>query len=480
MVRFTLLILCLTLGLRIASAQTLPPEARFVMSHFEADGGGGDERLFISWSPDGLNWTCINNGLPVWQPVDWSGFLNVVRDPSIIHANGCYWVAFTCGNYGKGNRFGLVKSTDLLNWTFVASVDVTLPGATDQLTWNPVFFQDGDGSVHATIAISPVGGSQYNCVPYMRVHETHPVNDDWTQWSTPVPLELPDSNTNEGWVWKEGDIYHIQYVSFERFGQLIYATSKNLVTGWQFQAAPGFWGEGGMLLPKPGGGYRLYLERGNGMRPPEELGYFAYDLDANLNLASAPVHVNATVPMRNGKMCAVPNVTNFAQWQATELSTVSADRRAPLADADDDGLPNLIEHSMDTDPLAYTDSALRLRPYTRLVGGELYPGVVYETTRTSADVSYAGELKVGNNLWTTEGVVESVALLSNGALRYHFRSAQPMGAEPVLFRFAASMAAPLAPLWQPSASTPSRRLGTTSPKAKKRVTAAKRRSLKSK
>ncbi|HET6408144.1 MAG TPA: hypothetical protein VFG14_09710, partial [Chthoniobacteraceae bacterium] len=187
MARSTLLFLCVVLTVTgPIAAQTLPAEARFVMSHFKANAGGGDERLFVSWSPDGLNWTCLNNGLPVWQPPGWEGFWNVVRDPSIIFANGYYWVAYTAGNYGKGAKFGLVKSTDLVNWEFVASVDVTLPGATDQLTWNPVFFEDGDGSIHATIAISPVGGSQYNCVPYMRVHEIHPVSPDWSTWSTPV------------------------------------------------------------------------------------------------------------------------------------------------------------------------------------------------------------------------------------------------------------------------------------------------------
>jgi hypothetical protein len=477
MVRFALILLHITLSLRFAAAQTLPPEARLVMSHFKADGGGGDERLYISWSPDGFNWTCLNGGNPVWQPPNWQGFLNVVRDPSIIYANGSYWVAYTCGNYGKGNHFGLVKSTDLLNWTFVASVDVTLPGATDQLTWNPVFFQDGDGSVHATIAISPVGGSTYNCVPHMRVHEIHPINADWTQWSTPVPLDIPDSNTNEGWVWKEGDTYHIKYVSFVRFGQLVHATSKNLVTGWVFNKVLGYGSqEGGMILPKPGGGYRLFLEGGNGSTP----GYKTCDLDETLSNATPQVFVNATVPMRNGKMCAAPNTTNYAQWQASKLSAVPLEHRAPSADADDDGLANLIEHSMDTDPLVHTDLVSRPLLYARSIGGELYPGVAYETTRTSADVSCIGELKIGNGPWTSSGIVESVALLSNGALRYHFRSAQPVGMEPVFFRLAASMAAPPAPLPQLAATASSENANrpVTSSKAKKRAAATKRRSAK--
>jgi hypothetical protein len=480
MARLFLLILCLTLSIGGKSvAQNLPPEARFVMSHFKADGGGGDERLYISWSPDGLNWTCLNNGLPVWQPPGWQGFLNVVRDPSIIFVNGSYWVAYTSGNYGKGNTFGLVNSTDLLTWTFVASVDVTLPGATDQLTWNPVFFEDGDGSIHATIAISPVGGSQYNCVPYMRVHEVHPVNADWTQWSTPAPLDLPDSNTNEGWIWKEDDTYHINYVSFVRGGQIVHATSKNLVTGWGEDKILGFGSqEGGMILPKPGGGYRLYLEPGNGTAT--DIGYRTCDFDNTLSNPTPQVRVNATVPMRNGKMCAAHGAMTFAQWQSAHLASVPIERRGPLADADDDGLSNLIEYSMGSDPLVHTDASSRPRIYTRTTAAGSYVGIIYETLYSSWDVSPAGEVKIGDNPWMDRPPAawrESVALLSNGTVRCHLRSMQPIGVDPVFFRYSATIPDPQPlPLPQQAALvSPARPSATSVAKAKKTAIAATRR-----
>ena len=453
MVRFTLPLLCILLFVfQPASGQTLPPEARLVMSHFKADLSGGDERLFISWSPDGLNWTCLNGGQPVWQPPGWAPFANVVRDPAIIYANGFYWVAFTSGTYGKGNHFGLVKSADLLNWTFVVSVDATLPGATDQLTWNPVFFEDGDGSIHATIAISPTGGSQLNPVPNMRVHEIHPINADWTQWSVPTPLELPDPNTNEGWIWKEGDTYHIQYVSFSRNGQLIHATSKNLVTGWLFHKVLGFPSqEGGMMLPIPEGGYRLYLEKGNGAAE----GYFTCDFDQQFSIPTPQVQVNASVPMRNGKMCAARGTTSYAQWQSTYLATAPAGRRGPLEDADDDGFANVIEHSMGTDPLTNTVIGT---PYLRTVGGELYPGVTYESSRAATDVTSGVELKIGDGPWIndpSETLVESVTLLSNGSMRSQRRATQPLVADPVLFRYSASLVDSLARLTLPAQKAPS-------------------------
>jgi hypothetical protein len=444
LILFTLaFILCAGGALR---AQTLPPEARFVMSHFKADGGGGDERLYISWSPDGLNWTCLNNGLPVWQPPGWGGFVNVVRDPTIIYFDGYYWVAYTAGNYGKGNKFGLVKSTDLLNWTFVVSVDATLPGATDQLTWNPVFFEDGDGSIHATIAISPTGGSQYNPVPNMRVHEIHPVNADWTQWSTPVPLDLPDSNTNEGWIWKEADTYHIAYISFSRAGQLIHATSKDLVSGWIFDKVLGYGSqEGPMILPKPAGGYRLYLEGGNSIGT----GYMTCDFDETLRHPTPQTLVNATVPMRNGKMCAARATMTFSQWQSAYLSSVPIERQSALADADDDGLSNLVEHSLGTNPLVYTDAIQRPRPYARSGADGFYSSFVFESLRSSIDVSGAGEIKMGANPWSRTSpyyTIDSIALLSNGMVRQYVRATQPLGVDPVLFRYSATLntAAPAA------------------------------------
>jgi hypothetical protein len=75
------------------------------MSHFGGNDGGGIEKLYISVSPDGINWEALNGGNPVWEPAGWAPFQNVVRDPSIVYANGYYWVAYTSGNYGKGASF---------------------------------------------------------------------------------------------------------------------------------------------------------------------------------------------------------------------------------------------------------------------------------------------------------------------------------------------------------------------------------------
>ncbi len=112
----------------VSQTPVVPAGSRFVMSHFKSNNHGGDERLYISVSPDALNWTALNGGNPVWQPVGWAGFENVVRDPAIIFNSGYYWVAYTSGHYGRHASFGLVKSTDLLNWTLVGEIACVLPG----------------------------------------------------------------------------------------------------------------------------------------------------------------------------------------------------------------------------------------------------------------------------------------------------------------------------------------------------------------
>jgi hypothetical protein len=402
----------LLIGLLSAPAQgpSLPAGTRFIMSHFGSDNGGGIEKLFISVSPDGVNWEALNGGNAVWQPAGWFPFHNVVRDPSIVFANGWYWVAYTSGNYGKHASFGLVKSQDLLNWTFVGEISTAIPGATDPLTWGPFFFKDGDGSVHVFVSISPINGSDYNPVPAMRTHELHPLNADFTQWSAPVQVALPGTNTNEFWVWREGDTYHGIYVDFGRGGQYFHTTSANLITGWQPARALGFGSlEGGFVLKKPGGGYRLYLEPGN---VGEFLGYRFYDCSDDFTGFAGPVYTNAQTPARNGKVIAAPFTTTFAQWQSAELGTLPAAQRAPLADPDQDGLPNLVECGIGSPPQVpdartletWIDSANRQRLRHRRASSIVSLGASLETTAAIPDWQPAG----------SAFQIRSVTLMSDG------------------------------------------------------------------
>jgi hypothetical protein len=334
-----------------AQGPALPPGTRFVMSHFKSDAGGGDERLFISISPDGLNWQALNGGNPVWQPAGWAPFGNVVRDPAIVHAHGWFWVVFTSGTYGNRASFGLVKSQDLLNWTYVGEVSTAIPGATDPLTWSPTFFKDGDGSVYVFVSISPINGSSFAPKPGLRSYMVRPLNADFTAWSAPALVELPSTNTNELWVWKEGRTYNALYVDFNNNGRYYHTTSPQLLTGWTTPRPLGFDSlEGAFVMKRPEGGYRLYIEPGN-------VGNFSnyrfWDCTDSFTGWTGPTLLNSSAPMRNGKAIAVPNTTSYAQWQASVLGSVPLADRAPLADPDGDGLPNAGEFTQGSSPLVH-------------------------------------------------------------------------------------------------------------------------------
>ncbi len=329
------------------NAQIIPADARYVMSHFKANSGGGDERLYISTSPDTLTWTSINSGQPVWQPPGWAGFENVVRDPAIIFDNGWFWVAFTSGTYGNHTAFGLVKSQDLINWTYLGNIQIPVAGATSSnLTWNPCWFRDGDGIVHLFISIA-LQSAGFSPNPHMHTYVTRPTNTAWTTWSTPVPLALPGANTNEFYCWKEGEIYHGVYVDFQLGGAWKHTTSTNLLTGWSVAQHLGFNAkEGGMMLKKPGGGYRFYIENGN---TAQALGLRWSDCSDSFTGFTAETVVSSEVTMRNGKMTLLPAVTTFSSWAAAQTPGA----QGLLDDPDADGTPNILEAVLGRNPAVF-------------------------------------------------------------------------------------------------------------------------------
>jgi len=116
--------------------------------------------FYISTSTDGLTWQA-----PKWWRSRLAtgrigpAFNNVVRDPAIIFDNGWYWVAYTSGNYGQHQSFGLVKSTDLTNWQYVDEVSAVRPGAgLGSIDVETRFgFRDSDNSIHLSISLN-LGG----------------------------------------------------------------------------------------------------------------------------------------------------------------------------------------------------------------------------------------------------------------------------------------------------------------------------------
>lgn len=383
------------------------------MSHFKNNGGGGDERLYISISPDGLNWTALNNGNPVYQPPGWGPFVNVVRDPSIIFVSGTYWVAYTSGNYGRHASFGLAKSTDLLTWQYMGEVSTAIPGDTDPLTWSPCFFRDGDGSVHVIVATSVDQGSQYN-PSHLHSYEVHPIGDDWSVWSAPVQVQLPPSVSNEMWVWKEAGTYHAVFVDFTHNAAYVHVTAEALLGPWGDEEVLGYNSqEGGFMLKRPEGGYRFYLETGNSGPEPT---YLYSDLSDDFQILTGQTTVTSTIGMRNGKLIAAPDGTTYDDWRAQ----FPEDLADPAADPDRDGLANLLEYVTGSDP-TIADAAARIAPFRT----RDQPCVIYRLVNGLSDATATPQTSTDLHIWAAATTTLSSTLMSDGTRMIVAASDQP-------------------------------------------------------
>lgn len=175
----------------------------WVWPHFESynTSGGGDERLYISVSLDGNNWLKLNNGAPVYTAPGWGGLgsaTGVVRDPCITdHSDGYFYVCHTSGNYGFDRRFAIIRSRDLVNWTFVTYVDTSAKCAPGHATWSPSWAVDENGVKGIVVAVD--GGSGIKLTWY----RPNTAGNFSGSWDSGTYLNLPGSlfGYNDAYVW---------------------------------------------------------------------------------------------------------------------------------------------------------------------------------------------------------------------------------------------------------------------------------------
>lgn len=471
--RLRMVLLCLmgwaVMGAGQAQEPVVPADSRFVMSFFKANTSGGDERLYIAVSPDGQHWTALNGGQPVWQDPLWPSYM--VRDPTIVFHKGYYWVAHTSGYYGRHPvypSFGLLRSKDLLNWTKVGEIDTSIPGMTDPFTWNPCFFKDSDGSLHVFVSISPINGNTFYPVPEMRTYELHPLNDDLTEWSAPAVVELPHSNTNEFWAWKDGDTYHAVYVSFAAHGQLVHTTSEHLLTGWGNERILGFHAEEGIfVLKKPDGGYRLYSETGNGTAT----GYMWRDTDPQFKTFTAPTLTVTDTPMRNGKTTALAGFLSYDTWRASRMADLPPAESERDADPDQDGMSNFLEYAFDLNPRE-TSSA----PFQLTEGGPAGMTLKWRRAPSRKDAQIAPQFSSDLQSWDAAPAgftIQSVTLMTDGTEEIQAKRTAGPGLEAAGFvrlQVAGTAEAKAAALLETPAELPTKKLK----KLQHRAKAAKR------
>ncbi|MDX8151260.1 hypothetical protein SK069_06640 [Patulibacter brassicae] len=194
-------------------------EPYYLLPHFQT----ASRVLHLTGSSDGLRF-------PRAAGPRYAGLHGIVRDPSILHHGGRWWLAYTSGGPARRGGYAdyaaLAVSDDLRSWAHVARIPG--PPGNDPRTpivWAPEWFVDADGSVHLLLAAGPWAS--------IHLWETRPVGDDWRAWSTPVPLARGLRRTMiDPFVLRQDDgRYHLFYKD-QATGHIEHAIADELLGRW--------------------------------------------------------------------------------------------------------------------------------------------------------------------------------------------------------------------------------------------------------
>ena len=244
--------------------------AYFATAHAYADNfllatfNNGEQKLRVLDSSDAESFAGYDRGVAYSPPPP-----NNLRDPSIIHHKGRYYVCHTTGDFGAAPHFSIIVSDDLRTWAHLTNVPMT-GVAGIQRTWAPEWFRDSDGSLHILVSATTAADMSDKHVIYsLAALETNQM----TSWSAPTPV----TGTAFGWtgtegrrvgaydpyVVKRGSAYYMFY--FNAFTDYIELASASALTGpytrirtnnWQ---GIGLYKEGASVIYLGGGRWRMFF-----------------------------------------------------------------------------------------------------------------------------------------------------------------------------------------------------------------------------
>ena len=163
---------------------------QFLLSTFN----NGEQKLRILHSTNAAEFRGHEQGTVYTPPPG-----NNLRDPSVIHYHGRYYLCHTAGILGGVDFFSILVSDDLLEWTHLTDVSMAALGDV-HWTWAPEWFLDDDGSLHVLVSASQ---TERITVKHT-IYELHPLTaDDLTQWSDPEPVTGPLAFP----PWTEDDLF---------------------------------------------------------------------------------------------------------------------------------------------------------------------------------------------------------------------------------------------------------------------------------
>ena len=129
------ILMSLMLGCALSGMGADPIPSKYVFSFFR---NNGEKGVYLAVSDDALNWREVNGGKPVMEPKVGG---KLTRDPSICRGpDGVYRMVWTSSWKDKG--FGAASSSNLLDWSEQAYVEVNRDEPKARNTWAPEIFYD--------------------------------------------------------------------------------------------------------------------------------------------------------------------------------------------------------------------------------------------------------------------------------------------------------------------------------------------------
>lgn len=156
-------------------------------------------------------------------------------------------------------------------------------------------------------------------------------------------------------------------------------------------------------------------------------GFRNFHIPLDLNAPGGIPVTDATVSAPSGFDYATPGTTSYAQW----ASLYQLDASSMQADANGNGLPNLLEYALGRHP-AEVNPGPAVASGIVNVGGTHYPSITFTRPRLGArpgDITYLPQR--GDNLgtWSNSGLEMTVAPSDSDRETVTVRSTQPLGSQ---------------------------------------------------
>lgn len=242
---------------------------RYLAAVFNGPYAAANENLVLQQSSDATTWT--------YRPSHyWPAQNHAVRDPSALFVpslNKWVLVHTAGGNLGQSaaSGFDVATSNDGKTWTYSTQVSfssVITVGA-NSAVWAPDLFLDTDGSVHAFA----VASSDRTVSTGWTFFETHPTDDSFGNWSTPVSVATLPNTAIDAHVEKPNGVYEFWYnIDAPINPSYVQVNKSTALTSGYGALHTGNWAswganlyEGTSVLVMADGSTRVFLDqRGNG------------------------------------------------------------------------------------------------------------------------------------------------------------------------------------------------------------------------